>query len=51
MLDDLTIADPAEETQEASGDTSGLMLESAQDGETSAMLFSSPVLDRIRTSD
>jgi hypothetical protein len=50
MIDDYAIADPAEETLEASGDTS-LLQETAQDADTTSTLFCSPVLDRIRTSD
>lgn len=49
MLDDYTIADPAEETQETSGDTT-LSQESSQADELTP-LYCSPVLDRIRTSD
>ncbi|HTM81464.1 hypothetical protein [Asticcacaulis sp.] len=50
MIDDLTIADPAEETQEVSGDTSFNLSEDSGDTEA-AQLFCAPVLDRIRTSD
>ena len=49
MIDDYAIADPAEQTLEASGDMS-LSPEQGQDADTTP-LFSSPVLDRIRTSD
>lgn len=50
MIDDYAIADPAEQTLEASGDMS-LSPEHGQDADTTTPLFSSPVLDRIRTSD
>jgi hypothetical protein len=45
MIDDLAIADSAEETQEVSGDTS--LSEDTGDTE----LFCAPMLDPIRTSD
>jgi hypothetical protein len=50
MIDDFAIADPAEETLEMSGDTS-LDLSSNDVSEQSSVLYMSPVLDRIRTSD
>ncbi|MFT4077293.1 MAG: hypothetical protein QM647_17325 [Asticcacaulis sp.] len=50
MLDDFAIADPAEETLEASGDTD-LDLQQLDAGQGASAVFLSPVLDRIRTSD
>jgi|GEM_PF-1194812 hypothetical protein len=47
MTDDCAVANPAEETQDVSGDMSSDLPEDTGDTE----LFCSPVLDRIRTSD
>lgn len=51
-MTDESLADPAELTQDASGDTTlsdSSTLEAS--GETGTAVYCSPVLDRIRTSD
>ncbi|ESQ76755.1 hypothetical protein [Asticcacaulis sp. AC402] len=51
MTDEALLEAPIDETQEASGDmatSNSLTLEASSEG---VLLFSSPVLDRIRTSD
>lgn len=49
MIDDYTIADPAEETLDLSGATD---LNSPKNADDSASaVFCAPMLDRIRTSD
>jgi hypothetical protein len=48
MIDDLDIADPAEETLDLSGDMNLSPSESTDEADT---VFCAPMLDRIRTSD
>lgn len=48
MIDDLDIADPAEETLDLSGDMNLSPSANTDDADT---VFCAPVLDRIRTSD